>query len=172
MDTPSRRHPHVVNISEVDAYTVDKGSRFHATGRRLGAAAGSRALGCSHLVVPPHTTAFPFHMHCATDEALYIIAGSGTLRIGEARVPVRAGDFIAHPAGTEAHQLLNDSDLPLEYLAMSTVRAADVVVYPDSNKIGAVGTKAGEGGGRQIIVRELVKRGGPPVDYYDGEDIG
>jgi uncharacterized cupin superfamily protein len=168
----SRRHPNVVNIDEVPANPIEKGTRFKASSRRLGSAAGSKALGCSHYVVPPDATAFPFHMHCVTDEAVYVLAGKGTMRIGDARIAVRAGDFIAHPAGTEAHQLVNDGDAPLEYLALSNSHAADIVLYPDSNKLAAASVKPNQPPGPpQFVVREIFRRG-TPVDYYDGEDTG
>jgi uncharacterized cupin superfamily protein len=168
----TRRHPNVVHFEEVPAHTIDKGTRFKASTRRLGPAAGSRGIGCSHHVVPPKATAYPFHMHCVNDEAVYILSGTGSARIGEARVPVRAGDFIAHPAGTEAHQLVNDSDAPLVYLALSTSQTADIVVYPDSNKLAAASVKPNAPPGPpQFILRELFRRG-TQVDYYDGEDTG
>jgi len=122
--------------------------------------------------VPPGATAFPFHMHCINDEALYILKGQGTLRIGDERVPVGPGDFIAHPAATVAHQLVNDSDAPLEYLAMSTVHSGEIVLYPDSDKLAAAAIRPGDTSEpRQFVVRALFKRGAP-VDYYDGEDVG
>jgi len=169
MDT-TRRHPNVVNIEEVPSQPMEKGKRFRASARRLGTAAGSRGIGCSHYVVPPGATAFPFHMHCLNDEALYVLAGRGTVRIGDAHVPVRAGDFVAHPAGTEAHQLVNDSDQPLEYLALSTSTPADIVLYPDSNKLAAAAVQPGAPPGPpQFVVREIFRRG-TKVDYYEGEE--
>jgi uncharacterized cupin superfamily protein len=167
----TRRHPNVVNVDEVAPQPIEKGTRFRASCRRLGTAAGSRGIGCGHFVVPPKATAYPFHLHCINDEALYILAGKGTLRVGEARVPVRVGDFVAHPAGGEAHQLVNDGDTPLEYLALSTSHTADVVLYPDSNKLAAASLKPAEPSGPpQFVVREIFRRGAK-VEYYDGEPI-
>jgi uncharacterized cupin superfamily protein len=167
----TRRHPNVVNIDEVPPQTIEKGSRFHAQARRLGIPAGSRGLGCGHYVVAPGKTAFPFHAHCINDEALYILAGRGTLRIGDAKVAVRSGDFVAHPAGGDAHQLLNDADVPLEYLALSTSQPADIVVYPDSNKVAAASLKRPPPVPPEFAVREIYRRGAA-VDYYDGEETG
>jgi uncharacterized cupin superfamily protein len=63
-----------------------------------------------------------------------------------------------------SHQLLNTGDTPLRYLCFSTLLPTEVVGYPDSKKIGAMGfTATGESMVR-IMVREESH-----VDYYDGE---
>jgi uncharacterized cupin superfamily protein len=59
-------------------------------------------------------------------------------------VPVRSGDIVAAPAGTQAQQLVNTGSDDLRYLGISTGGAVDVVDYPDSKKIAvAVGVKNG-----------------------------
>ena len=87
----TRRHKQVVSVQEVDAREQKQGG-FAQSSRRLGAAAGGNALGCSHYELPPGKTSFPYHFHSAIEEALYILEGHGTLRIGPDRVDVRAGD--------------------------------------------------------------------------------
>ncbi len=88
--------------------------------RRLGAAAGGQMLGANLTEVDPGGVSFPFHYHCATEEALYVLSGSGTARIGDARVPVRAGDWISFPVGPEhAHQMINDGAEAVVYLCVS-----------------------------------------------------
>ena len=97
--TPPRRHPNLVNRDEVEPILIDRG-RHRAERRQLGSAAGSRQLGGSLMEVPPGGRSYPFHYHCANEEAIYVLSGTGTARIGDARVPVRAGDWIAKPEGT------------------------------------------------------------------------
>jgi uncharacterized cupin superfamily protein len=167
------RHPHVVNIASVEPRAQERGG-FANKVHRLGAAAGGRALGCSHVEVPPGKTAWPFHFHSAIEEALYILEGEGTLRIGAERVPVRAGDYIALPAGPDTvHQLLNTGSAPLRYLAMSgpaEPTSIDVVKYPDSKKVAfAAGVKPGKGFA-DAWAYGVVKEG-PPVDYYEDEPL-
>src|ERR1700722_2460570 len=54
---------------------------------------------------------------------------------GAQRPPVRSGDIVAAPAGTQAHQLINTGSNDLRYLGISTIGGVDVVDYPDSKKI-------------------------------------
>jgi uncharacterized cupin superfamily protein len=165
-----RRHPHVVNLAEVEAKPsmATAGSKFGATTRQLAAPAGGRGIGCSWYEVEPGKTAFPFHWHAANEEVVYVLEGEGTLRMGEARVPVRAGDYIAMPPGPDgAHQLLNTGSAPLRYLCFSTMHSVEVVGYPDSKKIGAVAREPGATKPwlRQLHFEENQK------GYFDREEI-
>jgi uncharacterized cupin superfamily protein len=130
-----RRHPHVVNKDEVDLQDRSQG-KFHVRGRRFGPSAGNVQLGGQLLELLPGERAFPMHFHCANEEAVFVVSGTGTARIGEARVPVRAGDWIAHPVGPEhAHQMINDGTEPLVYLVISTQHKCEIIGYPDSKKV-------------------------------------
>lgn len=160
----SRRHPNVVHRDEVPTVPMNKGK--HRLGlRRLGAAAGGQMLGANLTEVAPGAVSFPFHYHCATEEALYVLRGSGIARIGDARVPVREGDWVAFPVGAEhAHQMINDGTEPLVYLCVSaSVQKVDVVGYPDSNKVAATA------GTFEKPLHRWVSRQGESLDYWDGE---
>ena len=125
-------------------------------------------LGCSAFSVKPGKRAFPKHGHLANDEALYIVSGSGNLTVGDDSETVAAGDFVMLPRGAEnAHVLVNDGDIDLVYLCVSTMVMPEVVHYPDSGKLGVLGSK------------DFWSQGSPgvsgfykpnPVDYWDGED--
>jgi uncharacterized cupin superfamily protein len=169
-----RRHPQVVNVDDIEPRHEDRGGfGFHA--RRLGTEAGSRALGCSHLELAPGKTAFPFHFHSNFEEAIYVLAGTGTLRLGDASVAVRAGDYIAFPAGpTSAHALTNTGATALTYLCFSgpaTPVTLDVVAYPDSKKVAyAAGVDPVKGwrGGAWVLGMHKEQ---PPSDYYLDEPL-
>jgi uncharacterized cupin superfamily protein len=161
----TRRHPNVINLAEISPQPgMQHGDRFAFSARRLGPAVGGRQLGCSWYDVPPGKTAFPFHFHCANEEAMYVLEGEGTMRIGDARVPIRAGDYIALPVGLDgAHQLLNTGDAPLRYLCFSTMHPVEVAGYPDSDKIGAMAMKDGAPMIRKIFPASAT------TDYFTGE---
>jgi len=164
MNAVTRRHPNVVNVTELKAGGFEKGSRFALTNKPLGRATGARGIGCSFYEVPPGKTAFPNHYHCANEESVYILEGSGLLRIGPDSVPVGPGDYATFPVGpAHSHQLVNAGDTPLRYLCFSTMVPTEVVGYPDSKKIGAMSYAGGE-----AVVR-LMFRETSAVDYYDGE---
>ena len=93
----TRRHPHVVNIEEVQPTEQAQG-KFVLKHRALGRAAGAKAIGCGVVEIPPGKTAWPFHYHHANEESIYVLSGTGTARIGDAKVEIRAGDYIAFPA--------------------------------------------------------------------------
>jgi uncharacterized cupin superfamily protein len=171
---PDRRHKQVVNIDEVTPREEARGG-FRFRGRRLGPEAGSRSLGCTHFELAPGMTAFPFHFHTNYEEALYVLEGAGTLRIGDSEVNLRAGDYVAFPAGPEsAHALTNTGTVSLRYLALSgpaTPVSLDICVYPDSNKVAyAAGVDPAKGlrGGAWIMGMHKQQ---PRVDYYLDEPI-
>ena len=76
------------------------------------------------------TTAF--HTHTQTDEWVYVLQGSATLRVGDERCEVGPGDFVAHPAGGPAHMMEPISELT--YLMGGQRDEADVVLYPEHHK--------------------------------------
>ncbi|MCA9514089.1 MAG: cupin domain-containing protein [Myxococcales bacterium] len=171
---PARRHGNIVNIDEAPPMERGVGGNFGATFRRLGASAGARQLGCTYFEVPPGRSAVPMHWHTINEEAVFIVAGEGTMRVGDARVPVRAGDWASFPVGPgHAHRLENTGTEALRYLCISTTSQGEVCGYPDSKKIGAYAfsSVAGGGPGTETWARVMVREG-QGVDYFDGEDIG
>lgn len=169
----SRRHPNVVNLAELEGRTMTAGTKFGASVKHLGHATGSQGIGCSLYEVPPGRAAFPRHFHCANEEALFILEGEGTLRIGDATVPVRAFDYATFPVGPDsAHQLRNTGTTPLRYLCFSTKERAEVVGYPDSKKIGAMAAPSFEAVMKGQHWVRLLAFEGTNVGYYDGEDVG
>ena len=162
--TTERRHPNVINRDELEPMEMRQG-KFHVSGWRFGQPAGNQQLGGQLLELQPGERAFPFHYHCANEEAIYVISGTGTIRLGDQRIAVRAGDWIAHPIGPEhAHQMINDSDGPLVYLAISTQLKCEVVGYPDSKK---VAMNAGPSWNAPWI--RGIHRQGESLGYYDDE---
>ena len=159
-----RRHPNVVHEEEVPPMPMQKG-KHRMKLRRLGAPAGAQMLGANLTELEPGALSFPLHYHCATEEAIYVLRGRGTARIGESRVPIRAGDFIAYPVGPDhAHQMINDGDETLVYLCVSAnAQKVDVVGYPDSKKVAATA------GTFDKPLHRFIARQGESVDYWDGE---
>jgi len=142
----SKKHPNVTHLNEIQPRVVDKG-KFGFTGKQ----------------------AFPNHYHCANEEGVYIIEGTGEARIGNNAVTVGPGDYIAYPVGPEhSHSLKNIGQEPLRYLYFSTMHLTEVVAYPDSKKFGVVGLSDPQIGPMGAKVKFIIKDQ-PSVDYYEGE---
>jgi uncharacterized cupin superfamily protein len=99
----------------------------------------------------------------------FILEGEGSIRIAGEIHRIRQGDFISLPPGRDsAHQIVNDSEAPLRYLAVSTMVVPEVVEYPDSNKLGIIaGTHGGRPGAADSI--RHFTRLSDGVGYWDGE---
>ena len=163
------QHQHIINLTEVPVEKINapEGSVFGGSRQRVGIHIGAQKLGYSFFTVPPGKTAFPYHTHTGNEEMIYILAGSGILRLGKEEIAVHSGTVIACPPGGEyPHQLINTGDQEIRYLVVSTMAYPDISEYPDSNKIGAYATSAGrpQTGFRALFVRDR------NVNYYDGED--
>ena len=145
------------------------GEKFGYKRKSLSSATGGERIGCSLYEVAPGRRAWPYHYHGANEEAIYVLEGSGTLRVNGEEVPVSEGDYATFPARAEgAHQVVNTSDSPLRYLFFSTITELDVMIYPDSGKVG-VFIGAAPGGSKEKRTVSGFFRQGDEVDYYEGE---
>jgi uncharacterized cupin superfamily protein len=154
----------MANVNDAVSGQIRDRDGFRAVRARLGHELGTQRLGVSLWEVEPGQAAYPYHFHLGEEELLVVLVGSPLLRTpaGERRVP--PGEVLSFPRGEQgAHQLVNDSDEPLRFLAVSTNGDPDVVLYPDSGKVGAAERRP-DGGGFTGFFRI-----GDAVDYYEGE---
>ncbi len=163
------RPTNVANEDDLKWTEHSHGEKFGYRRKSLSSASGGEKLGCSLYEVPPGCRAWPYHYHGANEEAIYVLEGSGTLRVGGEEVPLSKGTYATFPARAEgAHQLVNTSDTILRYLCFSTMVEPDAIVYPDSGKVGVfVGAAPGGPKGKRIL-SEFYKDDGK-VSYYEGE---
>ena len=164
----SDRPPCVVRTSDVPAGEQDR-PPFTFARRNLARYAGGQKLGCSHYELPPGATAFPMHAHTANEEAMFILEGEGVLRLPDGEVAIGAGDYVALPVGPDhAHQLRNEGAAVLRYLCFSTMVEPDIVLYPDSGKVGLFAGSAPGANPKKRTVSKWVM-GEPEMDYLEGE---
>jgi uncharacterized cupin superfamily protein len=165
-----REHPNVVNEQDLDWGEQSHGEKFGRRRKQLSSAATGEKLGCSLYEVPPGRRAWPYHYHLANEEAIYVLEGSGTLRLGEREVALSRGDYVALPVGEAgAHQIINTAEAPLRYLCFSTMIEPDAMLYPDSNKIGLFAGSA-PGGPKEKRTLSKFLRSDAEVGYYEGEE--
>ena len=157
----------IVNLADLPLHAFSRGDDFRAEIARVGKTLGSEKLGCTHVVVPPGKKAWPYHLHHANEEMFVILEGSGTLRYDGERHSIKAGDVISTKTGSgTAHQIVNNSDAELRYLAISTMIHPEVAEYPDSGKR-AMLTGAPPGRGPYQLFDVVPDDVG--VDYWEGE---
>ena len=158
------RHPNIVNHADAPLTEMSKG-KHRMKLRRLGVVTGGQTLGAVHTEVAPHSVSFPFHYHCATEEAIYVLSGSGLARVGDERIRIGPGDWIMLPPGPDhPHQMINDTHQPLVYVCVSALmQKVEIVGYPDSKKVAA-----SAGPFEKPIVRWISKQG-ESVDYWADE---
>jgi Uncharacterized conserved protein, contains double-stranded beta-helix domain len=101
-------------------------------------------------------------------EALFVLAGEGTVRCDGEEAAISEGDYLNFPADSSGgHRVINDSDGRLRYLMLSTMTEPDVTVYPDSEKFGVyVGSPPG---GREERDLEGYYEQDANVDYWENE---
>jgi len=98
-----------------------------------------------------------------------VLVGEGALAFGDAVLPLRAGDYVAIPVGAaHAHQIRNDSKGDLVFLCISTMRHPDILVYPDSGKVGVFAGAAPGGPPQELTLRKFLSLSGE-VNYWEGE---
>ena len=134
---------------------------------RIGRQAGAENLGASLYEIPPGEATFPFHVHAANEELLFVFAGRPSLRTPAGWRELASGEVVAFPAGEPgAHQLANRGDEPARVLIVSTMIAPDVTLYPDSGKLMAATRPPGGAGEGFHEAYERSQR----VDYWSGEE--
>ncbi len=103
----------------------------------IGDAIGAAHIGGQLLEVAPGQRSFPYHWEAGQEEWLIVLSGGPTLRTPDGTQPLRAGDVVCFPLGPEgAHQVINEGDEPARLLFLSDRRDPNVIMYPDSGKVG------------------------------------
>jgi uncharacterized cupin superfamily protein len=158
--------PSNVNEGDLDWKEYEHGDNTFRR-KELSNATDGEQLGCSLYELEPGKRSWPYHYHAANEEALYVLSGTGTLRIDDAEVAIESGTFVPCPANAQGgHQVVNDGDEPLRYLMMSTMEEPDVTVYPETGKFGVyVGSPPG---GRDERSLEGYYRVEEDVEYWEG----
>ena len=153
------RAPHGPNAGQYDIRWAEIASRI-----------GARKLGYNLTVVAPGKRNCPFHSHRVEEEMFFILEGTGELRYGDQRHPLRAGDVIACPTGgpETAHQIINTGDTEMRYLSVSTMAPIEICEYPDSDKFGVYEDLPEDGNEQRARFRHLARHE-DARDYWEGE---
>jgi uncharacterized cupin superfamily protein len=154
-------------VPNVNRPEFEQGGRpegYRSRRARIGYELGTEMLGASLFEVPPGEAAYPYHYHYADEEMLIVLDGTPTLRTPDGERELEQGEVVAFPLGERgAHKIFNRGEETVRFLAISSSGRPDIVVYPDSGKIG-VGERLPRGGGLRTFFRR-----DDSVDYFDGE---
>jgi uncharacterized cupin superfamily protein len=126
-----------IAIEEVPWMEWGEGVRFASRGRVLSdTRKGGRKIGVSYEELLPGKQSVPFHYHMIEEEHIIALEGQATLRLGDRRYPIKAGDYVGFPAGQRAgHCLINESDAAFRFILIGDNSPNEVCVYPDSGKL-------------------------------------
>jgi uncharacterized cupin superfamily protein len=154
-------------VPNIHRPSFEEGERprgFRSRRARIGYELGSELIGASLWELPPGEAAYPYHFHYSDEELMIVLSGRPSLRTPEGVRELEEGEALHFPLGEEgAHQVINRSQETVTFLAISSSGRADVVVYPDSDKIG-FGERLPRGGGMRAFFHR-----DDTVDYFDGE---
>lgn len=126
---------------------------------------GGQKLSCGMWELAPGKKSFPLHFHHVTEEAMFVLSGRAKVRTPDGETEIGPGDYVSFPPGGPAHQLVNEGNEPLVYLAMGATQGFDIVEYPDSGKIAASAGAPGQPGGMRAVFRKKDQ-----ADYWEGEE--
>jgi uncharacterized cupin superfamily protein len=154
------------NVFAPEFESSEERAGFASRRAQIGRAAGAERLGVSLYELDPGNATFPYHYHYGNEELMIVLAGRPHLRTPEGWLQLEPGDVVAFPVGERgAHQVANRTEEPVRVLIASEMRSPDVVVYPDSGKVGARELAPGT---RREGLRENF-RSSDSVDYWEGE---
>jgi uncharacterized cupin superfamily protein len=154
----------MVNIEKPDYDELRGGDGFTCRRARISRQAGAERLGLSLWDLPPGEAAYPYHAHLTEEELVVVLEGRPSLRTPGGWRELEQGEVVSFLRGEDgAHQIVNRTDAPVRFLAFSTSGEPDVVLQPDSDKIGAFERRP-DGGGLRIWFSRADAR-----EYLDGE---
>ncbi|HJY84696.1 MAG TPA: cupin domain-containing protein [Candidatus Binatia bacterium] len=126
-----------INIKNIDELPLEartfEGETFRLR-RQLGVATGSKQLGVHYCVLQPDHSSAPLHCHTQEEEFVYVLSGRMTLRLGDERYEVRAGDAISFLPGEKPHCLVNETDADCVYLDIGTRSEDEEVLMPEAGR--------------------------------------
>jgi uncharacterized cupin superfamily protein len=132
---PEAEHPaNVVALTDVPAI-------FDGRARRAGQAAGARATGLNHIVLPATGQGAPAHCHSQEEEIFVVLGGNGLLELwgrgaqSAEQHPLRPGDVISRPPGTGVAHAFRPGPQGLTYLAYGTREPNDMCFYPQVGRV-------------------------------------
>ncbi len=132
------KYPHLVRAVDISAaektFSHPWNSKSEVTGSRLSSLGGLSRTGVSLVRIPPEKESFAYHLHHREEEWIYILSGQAVAHIDGADYEMKAGDFVAFPTPSVAHNLANAGDDDLVYLMGGESREYEIADFPELDK--------------------------------------
>ena len=156
----------LINVEDITEFKGHEHGTFKAQYADVGGKIGAHQLGYNITIIPPGKKSYPFHNHHVSEEMFLILEGTGLLRFGENKYPLKKNDIVACPTGDRsvAHQIINDGNTDLKYLALGTKKPYDICEYPDSDKI------LSRVSSEEDSKLWNMSKGNESYEYFDGEE--
>jgi|HubBroStandDraft_6_1064221.scaffolds.fasta_scaffold36531_2 mannose-6-phosphate isomerase-like protein (cupin superfamily) len=108
-------------MTRAGPYMLGRGGEISDLGGlalKAGATQTAGAVSVYEGVVPARTAGPPLHVHDGTDEALYILEGEVTIRLGQQTIRAGADSFVWMPRGVP-HTFANLGGVPARMLGLA-----------------------------------------------------
>lgn len=146
-------------VDEVPVEVFSHG-RFGSRFRQLSNYGGGSHVGVAMEELAPGQQSNMRHYHMLEEEHVLVLEGSMTVLLGDDKYEISAGSYVCFPAGQKVgHALVNNGSSICRYLLIGERNPHDVIVYPDTGRVGVRLT--GEG-----------YRQSATMEYWEGADIG
>ena len=128
------RYPNIVrhrpDLDSAEAFSHPWNPSSEIRGVQLGRLGGLKRIGVSLARLAPGKESFVYHAHHTEEEWIYILAGVATALIDGQEYELHAGDFVAFPAPSVAHHLVNRSPHEVVYLMGGENNGCEVADFP------------------------------------------
>lgn len=85
-------------------------------------------------ILKPGARSSSKHYHTENEEVFFILKGTPTLIVNTEKRILKPGNIVAFKQNSiEYHTLINESDVPVEFLCISSTEETDKVIYEDGN---------------------------------------
>lgn len=108
-------------MTRAEPYMLGRGGEIADLGGlalKAGAAQTAGAVSVYEGGLPARTAGPPLHVHSSADEALYILEGEVTIRLGQQMIRADAGSFVWMPRGVP-HTFANRGSAPARMLGLA-----------------------------------------------------
>ena len=131
-------YPHIIRGSEIkdneSTFCHPWNPKSEVTGTHMSRLAGLTRTGVSLVRIAPGKESFAYHLHHREEEWIYIISGKCVAEIDGEEYKLLAGDFVAFPTPSVAHNVSNPFNVDLVYMMGGENQEHEIADFPTLGK--------------------------------------